>query len=149
MASTQFTALIRLPFPRGNFVDPPQAQWDAEKDRQLWKVISKSSKTSDLNWVELASKFQVPPTFLLQQAAWLYERHFEHVRNQMRRSAVPQSQHLVHLVAEAHSLPWVVSRCSELAVVALATHGRLLPCLAIARIVRVSACRMWLSLLQC
>lgn len=85
MSSTQFTALIRLPFPRGNFVDPPQAQWDAEKDRQLWKVISKSSKTSDLNWVELASKFQVPPTFLLQQAAWLYERHFEHVRNQMKK----------------------------------------------------------------
>ncbi|KAF3004157.1 hypothetical protein E8E13_005412 [Curvularia kusanoi] len=85
MASTQFTALIRLPFPRGNFVDPPQAQWDAEKDRQLWKVISKSSKTSDLNWVELASKFQVPPTFLLQQAAWLYERHFEHVRSQMKK----------------------------------------------------------------
>ena len=85
MTSTQFTALIRLPFPRGNFVDPPQAQWDAEKDRQLWKVISKSSKTSDLNWVELASKFQVPPTFLLQQAAWLYERHFEHVRNQMKK----------------------------------------------------------------
>src|SRR5690242_3805316 len=85
MASTQFTALIRLPFPRGNFVDPPQAQWDAEKDRQLWKVISKSSKTSDLNWVELASKFQVPPTFLLQQAAWLYERHFEHVRNQIKK----------------------------------------------------------------
>lgn len=85
MSSTQFTALIRLPFPRGNFVDPPQAQWDAEKDRQLWKVISKSSKTSDLNWVELAFKFQVPPTFLLQQAAWLYERHFEHVRNQMKK----------------------------------------------------------------
>ncbi|KZM23268.1 uncharacterized protein EKO05_0004448 [Ascochyta rabiei] len=85
MASTQFTALIRLPFPRGNFVDPPQAQWDADKDRQLWKVISKSSKTSDLNWVELATKFQVPPTFLLQQAAWLYERHFEHVRNQMKK----------------------------------------------------------------
>ncbi|KAF3035466.1 hypothetical protein E8E12_006558 [Didymella heteroderae] len=85
MSSTQFTALIRLPFPRGSFVDPPQAQWDADKDRQLWKVISKSSKTSDLNWVELASKFQVPPTFLLQQAAWLYERHFEHVRNQMKK----------------------------------------------------------------
>lgn len=85
MSSTQFTALIRLPFPRGNFVDPPQAQWDGEKDRQLWKVISKSSKTSDLNWVEMAAKFQVPPTFLLQQAAWLYERHFEHVRNQMKK----------------------------------------------------------------
>jgi hypothetical protein len=32
-----------------------------------------------------ASKFQVPPAFLLQQAAWLYERHFEHVRNQMKK----------------------------------------------------------------
>lgn len=85
MSSTHFTALIRLPFPRGSFVDPPQAQWDADKDRQLWKVISKSSKTSDLNWAELAFKFQVPPTFLLQQAAWLYERHFEHVRNQMKK----------------------------------------------------------------
>ncbi|KAJ4346209.1 hypothetical protein N0V95_005625 [Ascochyta clinopodiicola] len=85
MASTQFTALIRLPFTRGNFVDPPQAHWDAGKDRELWKIISKSSKTSDLNWVELATKFQVPPTFLLQQAAWLYERHFEHVRNQMKK----------------------------------------------------------------
>ncbi|KAF2819998.1 hypothetical protein CC86DRAFT_471651 [Ophiobolus disseminans] len=85
MSSVQFTALIRLPFARGNFEDPPQAQWDAEKDRQLWKVISKSSKTSDLNWVEWAAKFQVSPTFLLQQAAWLYERHLNHVRNQMKK----------------------------------------------------------------
>ncbi|CAO2657616.1 Nn.00g037420.m01.CDS01 [Neocucurbitaria sp. VM-36] len=92
MSSTQFTALIRLPFARGNFEDPPQltgkVQWDAEKDRQLWKVISKSSRTSDLNWVELATKFQVPPTFLLQQAAWLYERHLDHVRNQMKRVSI-------------------------------------------------------------
>ncbi|KAB2107610.1 hypothetical protein AG0111_0g3831 [Alternaria gaisen] len=95
MSSVQFTALIRLPFIRGDFEDPPQAQWDAERDRQLWKVISKSSKTSDLNWVELADKFQVPPTFLLQQAAWLYERHLDHVRNQMKKvsisNAVPSS----------------------------------------------------------
>ncbi|KAH7079263.1 hypothetical protein BKA63DRAFT_508055 [Paraphoma chrysanthemicola] len=92
MSNVQFTALIRLPFARGNFVDPAQAQWDADKDRQLWKVISKSSKTSDLNWVELAGKFQVPPTFLLQQAAWLYERHLDHVRSQMKKvsgSTVP------------------------------------------------------------
>ncbi|USP82540.1 hypothetical protein yc1106_09814 [Curvularia clavata] len=88
MSSVQFTALIRLPFIRGDFEDPPQAQWDAEKDRQLWKVISKSSKTSDLNWVELADKFQVPPTFLLQQAAWLYERHLDHVRNQMKKVSI-------------------------------------------------------------
>ncbi|KAF2109316.1 hypothetical protein BDV96DRAFT_586200 [Lophiotrema nucula] len=85
MAAIQFTALIRLPFARGDFVDPPQADWSAAKDRALWKVISKSSKTSDLNWVELATRFQVPPTFLLQQAAWLYERHLDHVRTQMKK----------------------------------------------------------------
>ncbi|KAF2856581.1 hypothetical protein T440DRAFT_437404 [Plenodomus tracheiphilus IPT5] len=88
MSLNQFTVLIRLPFVRGNFEDPPQAQWDAEKDRQLWEVISKSSKTSDLNWGELAIKFQVPPTFLLQQAAWLYERHLDHVRNQMKKVSI-------------------------------------------------------------
>ncbi|KAL6712627.1 hypothetical protein ACN47E_000504 [Coniothyrium glycines] len=88
MTSVQFTALIRLPFVRGSFEDPPQAQWDGEKDRQLWKVISKSSRTSDLDWVDLATKFQVPPTFLLQQAAWLYERHLDHVRNQMKRVSI-------------------------------------------------------------
>lgn len=30
-----------------------------------------------------AARFQVPQTFLLQQAAWLYERHYEHVRSQV------------------------------------------------------------------
>ncbi|OAL57021.1 hypothetical protein IQ07DRAFT_497565 [Pyrenochaeta sp. DS3sAY3a] len=88
MSSVQFTALIRLPFVRGNFEDPAQAQWDGEKDRQLWKVISKSSKTSDLNCESVAAKFQVPPTFLLQQAAWLYERHLDHVRNQMKKVSI-------------------------------------------------------------
>ncbi|KAF2867189.1 hypothetical protein BDV95DRAFT_582781 [Massariosphaeria phaeospora] len=85
MAAIQFTTLVRLPFARGNFVDPPQADWNATKDRALWKVISKSSKTSDLDWVELAARFQVPPTFLLQQAAWLYDRHLDHVRAQMKK----------------------------------------------------------------
>jgi len=27
----------------------------------------------------------VPPKFLLQQAAWLYERHLNHVRAQMKK----------------------------------------------------------------
>ncbi|KAF2477303.1 uncharacterized protein BDR25DRAFT_300277 [Lindgomyces ingoldianus] len=85
MNTAQFTILIRLPFVRGSFVDPPQADWSAAKDRALWKVISKTSKTSDLDWGELANRFQVPPTFILQQAAWLYERHLDHVRAQMKK----------------------------------------------------------------
>ncbi|KAI8937554.1 hypothetical protein NX059_005270 [Plenodomus lindquistii] len=35
-----------------------------------------------------ATKFQVPPTFLLQQAAWLYERHLDHVRSQMKKVSI-------------------------------------------------------------
>ncbi|KAF2796077.1 hypothetical protein K505DRAFT_323594 [Melanomma pulvis-pyrius CBS 109.77] len=85
MAAIHFTILIRLPFARGSFADPQQAEWSAAKDRALWKVISKSSKTSDLNWIELANRFQVPSAFLLQQAAWLYERHLDHVRAQMKK----------------------------------------------------------------
>ncbi|KAF2691520.1 hypothetical protein K458DRAFT_411244 [Lentithecium fluviatile CBS 122367] len=87
MSGVQFTTLIRLPFARGDFADPQQATWDATKDRTLWKIISKSSKTSDLNWTELADNFHVPQTFLLQQAAWLYERHLDHVRAQMKKVA--------------------------------------------------------------
>lgn len=80
-----YTALIRLPFARGDFVDPPQVDWNATKDRALWKIISRSPKTSELDWEDLATKFHVSPTFMLQQAAWLYERHLSHVRAQMKK----------------------------------------------------------------
>ncbi|OAG10431.1 uncharacterized protein CC84DRAFT_484173 [Paraphaeosphaeria sporulosa] len=85
MSGVQFTALIRLPFERGDFVDPQQATWDATKDRELWRIVSKSAKTKDLDCRWLATEFKVPPTFLLQQAAWLYERHLDHVRAQMKK----------------------------------------------------------------
>lgn len=32
-----------------------------------------------------ADQFHVPPSFLVQQAAWLYERHLDHVRAQMKK----------------------------------------------------------------
>lgn len=62
-----YTVYIRLPFPRGDFVDPPpvsdpslcrhipspilidlhshQVKWDASKDESLWKILSGVSKT--------------------------------------------------------------------------------------------------------
>ena len=83
--SIRYTTLIRLPFPRGDFVDPAPVEWDAQKDRALWKIISRTSKTSDLDWEELANHFGVEAGFMLQQAAWLYERHLQHVRAQMRK----------------------------------------------------------------
>lgn len=80
-----YTCLIRLPFARGDFVDPPIVDWDAAKDKALWKIISKTSNSKDLNWDELAVRFDVGLPFLLQQAAWLYERHFASMKEQLQK----------------------------------------------------------------
>ncbi|RFU27056.1 hypothetical protein B7463_g9278, partial [Scytalidium lignicola] len=80
-----YTVFVRLPFPRGDFIDPPPVEWDDTKDKALWKILSKASKNSDIDWRELATRFDVSLEFLLQQAAWLYERQLVQVRAQMRK----------------------------------------------------------------
>ncbi|KAH7037246.1 uncharacterized protein B0I36DRAFT_313616 [Microdochium trichocladiopsis] len=82
-----FTVFIRLPFPRGDFVDPPPVNWDSSKDEALWNIVSRVSKT-EIDWNEIADRFQVTVDFLLQQIAWLTERHAAQLRAQMRRAAV-------------------------------------------------------------
>ncbi|KAI1124839.1 hypothetical protein F5Y10DRAFT_268675 [Nemania abortiva] len=107
-----YTVFIRLPFPRGDFVDPPPANWESWKDEALWSIVSNVSKT-ELDWNEMqapwflflslllvsyhcacrrltftsAAKFQVTVDFLLQQVTWLTERHTSQVRAQMRKAA--------------------------------------------------------------
>lgn len=81
-----YTVFIRLPFPRGDFVDPPPVNWESSKDEALWSIVSKLSKT-EIDWNEIAAKFQVTVDFLLQQVAWLTERHASQVRAQMRKAA--------------------------------------------------------------
>ncbi|KAI0017908.1 hypothetical protein F4780DRAFT_566677 [Xylariomycetidae sp. FL0641] len=81
-----YTVFIRVPFPRGNFVDPPPVNWDSSKDEALWSIISKLSKT-EIDWNDIASQFEVTVDFLLQQVAWLTERHASQVRAQMRKAA--------------------------------------------------------------
>lgn len=88
---SHFTVFIRLPFKRGNFVDPPPVAWSAAKERALWDVISKQSRGNEINWTDLAEKFEVTQAFLLQQAAWLYERQLSQVRAQMRKVGNRQS----------------------------------------------------------
>ncbi|KAK5102231.1 hypothetical protein LTR70_004534 [Exophiala xenobiotica] len=80
-----FTIFIRLPFARGEFIDPPPVAWSAAKERELWEVLSKSSKGHEIDWRDLSARFKVTQAFLLQQAAWLYERQLSQVRAQMRR----------------------------------------------------------------
>ncbi|POS76746.1 hypothetical protein DHEL01_v204859 [Diaporthe helianthi] len=80
-----YTVYIRLPFPRGDFVDPPPVRWDASKDEALWKILSGVAKT-EIDWVELAARFEVTVDFLLQQVTYLTERHASQVRAQMRKA---------------------------------------------------------------
>lgn len=87
----QFTVYIRLPFNRGDFVDPPPVAWSAGKERALWDEISKQSRGNEINWTTLAEQFAVTQAFLLQQAAWLYERQLSQVRAQMRKVGNRQS----------------------------------------------------------
>ena len=75
-----FTVFIRLPFPRGDFVDPPpvsitrseavplliyirQIDWDSSKDRALWDILSRAPKGRETDCTN-------PSTFnvLLQEA---------------------------------------------------------------------------------
>ncbi|GKZ36247.1 autophagy protein 29 [Aspergillus brasiliensis] len=88
---TKFTVFIRLPFPRGDFVDPPPVEWNAAKDQALWNILSRPSKGDDLDWKALADHFDVTLQFLLQQAAWLYDRQLSQVRAQMSRVPTTQS----------------------------------------------------------
>lgn len=81
----RFTVFIRLPFARRDFVDPPPVAWSSAKERELWEVLSKQSKSHEVDWSSLSEKFGVTQAFLLQQAAWLYERQLSQVRAQMRR----------------------------------------------------------------
>ncbi|KAI0534057.1 hypothetical protein GGR58DRAFT_484213 [Xylaria digitata] len=81
-----YTVFIRLPFPRRDFVDPPPVNWESSKDEALWSIVSKLSKT-EIDWNEIAAKFQVTVDFLLQQVAWLTESHASQVRAQMRKAA--------------------------------------------------------------
>ncbi|PGH13278.1 hypothetical protein AJ80_06388 [Polytolypa hystricis UAMH7299] len=78
-----FTVLVRVPFPRGDFVDPPPVEWNALKDRALWDVLSRPSKGRDIDCE--AEQFNVTLPFLLQQAAWLYDRQLSQVRAQVRK----------------------------------------------------------------
>lgn len=45
----RYVVYLRLPFPRGGFVDPPLVDWDGAKDKALWKMLSKSLKSADID----------------------------------------------------------------------------------------------------
>ena len=87
----RFTVFIRVPRKRGDFVDPPPVSWSSAKERQLWDVLSRTSKGNEIDWNALAEQLNVTPQFVLQQAAWLYERQLSQVKAQMKKVVGRQS----------------------------------------------------------
>lgn len=88
-----FTVFVKLPFNRGDFIDPPPVAWSAAKERALWDFISRQGqgKGNEIDWNALAAQFEVTQSFLLQQAAWLYERQLSQVRAQLKKVGTRQS----------------------------------------------------------
>ncbi|KZT42951.1 hypothetical protein SISSUDRAFT_1125197 [Sistotremastrum suecicum HHB10207 ss-3] len=64
--------IIRLPYNRPDDApsDPPQVEWNTEKETILWDVIAKSRATenSALDWQGLSEHLQVPLPYLLYRA---------------------------------------------------------------------------------
>ena len=99
----RYTVFLRFPFPRDGFQDPSSSDWDATKDKALWKIISKASSSGDVQWEEIAARFDVDLSFLLQQAAWLYERHFAGMKAQMQKLAAGPPGIATPVLAEGSS----------------------------------------------
>ncbi|KAH1921102.1 Autophagy protein 29 [Aspergillus fumigatus] len=68
-----------------------KVEWNAAKDQALWDMLSRPAKGDDIDWKALAESFDVTLPFLLQQAAWLYDRQLSQVRAQMRRVGTTHS----------------------------------------------------------
>ncbi|KAK0613142.1 hypothetical protein B0T17DRAFT_542955 [Bombardia bombarda] len=86
----KYHVFVRLPFNRGDFVDPPPLDWDERKSEALWGVLSGVSQT-DIDWNALAAKFDVTVEFLLQMVSYLTELHTSQLRAQIRKAAAAKS----------------------------------------------------------
>ncbi|KAK0723885.1 hypothetical protein B0T21DRAFT_414242 [Apiosordaria backusii] len=87
-AEPKYLLYVRLPIKRGDFVDPPLFDWNEEKSEALWDIISDNPRSNaNINWTELASRFEVTVEFLLQMANYLTDRHANQIRAQMLKAA--------------------------------------------------------------
>ncbi|KHO01379.1 uncharacterized protein MAM_00380 [Metarhizium album ARSEF 1941] len=95
MSQPKYTVFVRVPIPRGDFVDPPPVHWDLSKDEALWKILSGAAQkevdfgvtlTRSYAGTQVAERFDVPVDFLLKQVAYLTERHASQVRAQVRKA---------------------------------------------------------------
>ncbi|KAK7205116.1 hypothetical protein BZA70DRAFT_279095 [Myxozyma melibiosi] len=101
--SPLYTVYLRFPFPREGFVEPSPVDWNAEKEQELWTILSRSNKRAEIKWPQLAEYFKASIPFLLQQAAWLYERELQQVREEMQRVTAHSALFLDQSTQSLHS----------------------------------------------
>ncbi|KAK4241999.1 hypothetical protein C8A03DRAFT_29740 [Achaetomium macrosporum] len=82
----KYHVYIRLPFKRGDFVDPGPVNWSEKKSEALWSILSDVS-LDNVDWNKLAVQFDVNVDFLLQMANYLTERHTSQLRAHMLKAA--------------------------------------------------------------
>ncbi|KAF4124395.1 Arb2 domain [Geosmithia morbida] len=85
MDEPTYTVFVRVPIPRGDFVDPPPVSWNTTKDEELWRILSGATQ-QEIDWNQVADDFNVPVDFLLRQVDYLTERHASQVRAQVRKA---------------------------------------------------------------
>lgn len=74
------------------FVDPAPFDWNAEKERQLWAIISKLDDYQDqIDWKELAQALGAPDYFLKRRSYKLFALHLKLLEQQIERKMMTTS----------------------------------------------------------
>ncbi|KAJ8657064.1 hypothetical protein O0I10_007143 [Lichtheimia ornata] len=73
--------VIRLPFKRPQgFIEPPQIRWTDEMEQRLRQYMSQ--KYTDWNYI--AEQLEVPVSYLVRHAAFIYETQLRGIHQQLR-----------------------------------------------------------------
>lgn len=66
------------------FKDPEPFEWNEEKDRQLWKFISKLDSSIDqIDWSNLSTVMNAPTYFLRKRSHKLFDKHMSQMKRQL------------------------------------------------------------------
>lgn len=67
-----------------DFKDPEPFEWNEDKDKQLWKFISKLySSIEQINWANLSTILNAPKEFLKQRSYKLFNMHVSLMKRQL------------------------------------------------------------------
>ncbi|KAH7578744.1 Atg29 N-terminal domain [Nakaseomyces glabratus] len=68
------------------FVDPPVFEWNIQKEKKLWSLLSQlNDPDKEIDWALLAEGLDAPIYFLKRRCYELFTKHFELLRQQIDR----------------------------------------------------------------